>query len=52
MIIDTMDRIALYEGILPHAKEIGTLWAACSGEGASFSPIASIEIRDKPTPSI
>ena len=28
MIVDTMDRIALYEGILPHAKEVAALWAA------------------------
>lgn len=41
MIIDTMDRIALYEGILPHAKEIARLWQAQSAEGAS------VEIRDK-----
>ena len=41
MIIDTMERIALYEGILPHAKEIAALWQAKSGEGAA------IEIRDK-----
>ena len=41
MICDTMDRIALYEGILPHAKEIAALFAAQSAEGAS------IEIRDK-----
>lgn len=41
MIIDTMERIALYEGVLPHAKEISALWQAQSAEGAS------IEIRDK-----
>ena len=41
MIIDTIDRIALYEGILPHAKEIAALWQAKSAEGAS------VEIRDK-----
>ena len=41
MIIDTMERIALYEGILPHAKEIAALWQARSCEGAT------IEIRDK-----
>lgn len=41
MIIDTMDRIALYEGVLPHAKEIAALWQAASSEGAS------VEIRDK-----
>ena len=41
MIIDTMERIALYEGVLPHAKEIAALWQAQSAEGAS------IEIRDK-----
>lgn len=41
MIIDTMERIALYEGILPHAKEISLLWQAQSAEGAS------VEIRDK-----
>lgn len=41
MIIDTMDRIALYEGILPHAREIAALWKAQSTEGAT------VEIRDK-----
>ena len=41
MIIDTMERIALYEGILPHAKEIAALFKAQSAEEAS------IEIRDK-----
>lgn len=41
MICDTMDRIALYEGVLPHAKEIAALYAAQSAEGAS------VEIRDK-----
>ena len=41
MIIDTMERIALYEGVLPHAKEISALWQAQSAEGAA------IEIRDK-----
>lgn len=41
MIIDTMDRIALYEGILPHAAEIAKLWQAQSAEGAA------VEIRDK-----
>lgn len=41
MICDTMDRIALYEGVLPHAKEIAALFAAQSAEGAS------VEIRDK-----
>ena len=41
MIIDSMDRIALYDGILPHAKEIAALWRAQSAEGAS------VEIRDK-----
>ena len=41
MIIDTMERIAHYEGILPHAKEIAALWQARSAEGAA------IEIRDK-----
>ena len=41
MIIDTMERIALYDGILPHAKEIAALWQAQSAEGAA------IEIRDK-----
>ena len=41
MIIDTMERIALYEGILPHAKEIAARWQAQSAEGAS------VEIRDK-----
>ena len=41
MIVDTMDRIALYEGILPHAKEVAALWAAASPEGASF------EVRQK-----
>ena len=41
MIVDTMDRIALYEGILPNAKEIALLWLARSSEGAS------VEIRDK-----
>ena len=41
MILDTMERIALYEGILPHAKEIAALWQARSAEGAS------VEIRDK-----
>ena len=41
MIIDTMERIALYEGVLPHAKEIAALWQAQSAE------CASIEIRDK-----
>ena len=41
MIIDTMERIALYEGILPHAREIAALWQAQSSAGAT------IEIRDK-----
>lgn len=41
MIIDTMERIALYDGILPHAKELAALYAAGSPEGAS------VEIRDK-----
>lgn len=41
MIIDTMERIALYEGVLPHAGEIAALWQARSAEGAPF------EIRDK-----
>ena len=41
MIIDTMERVALYEGVLPHAKEIAALWQAQSAEGAT------IEIRDK-----
>ena len=41
MIIDAMERIALYEGILPHAKEIAARWQAQSAEGAS------VEIRDK-----
>ncbi len=41
MIVDMMDRIACYEGILPHAKEIAALWRARSAEGAS------VEIRDK-----
>ena len=41
MIIDTMERIALYESILPHAGEIAALFKAQSAEGAA------IEIRDK-----
>ena len=41
MIADTMDRIALYESILPHAQEIANLWQTQSAQGAS------IEIRDK-----
>lgn len=41
MIVDTMDRIALYEGILPKAKEIAALWANRSPEGATM------EIRQK-----
>ena len=41
MIIDTMERIALYESILPHAKEIGMLWQEKRTEGAP------VEIRDK-----
>ncbi len=41
MIVDSMDRIALYEGILPHAREIAALWAARSPEGAS------VEVRQK-----
>ena len=41
MIIDTMERMAHYEGILPHAKEIAALYKMNSGEGAA------IEIRDK-----
>lgn len=41
MICDTMDRIVLYESILPNAKEIAALFAAQSSEGAS------VEIRDK-----
>lgn len=41
MIVDSMDRIALYEGILPHAKEIAALWAAGSPDGAPF------EVRQK-----
>lgn len=34
MIADSMERIALYDGILPHAKEIAALWAAGSPDGA------------------
>lgn len=41
MIVDTMDRIALYEGVLPKAKEIAALWAAGSPEGATM------EVRQK-----
>jgi len=41
MIIDTMDRIALYQSVLPHAQEIAALWNAGSADGAS------LEIRDK-----
>lgn len=41
MIVDTMERIALYEGILPKAKEIAALWAAGSPEGATM------EVRQK-----
>lgn len=41
MIVDTMDRVALYEGILPKAKEIAALWAAGSPEGATM------EVRQK-----
>lgn len=41
MIVDTMDRIALYDGILPKAKEIAALWANRSPEGATM------EIRQK-----
>lgn len=41
MIIDTMERIALYESILPHAKEIAALWQTGCAEGAP------VEIRDK-----
>ncbi len=41
MIVDSMDRIAQYEGILPHAREIAALWAARSPEGAS------VEVRQK-----
>ena len=41
MIIDSMERIALYDGILPHAKELAALYAAGSPEGAD------VEIRDK-----
>jgi len=41
MIIDTVERIALYEGVLPHAAEIaGRISSRCT-EGAPF------EIRDK-----
>ena len=41
MIVDTMDRIALYEGILPKAKEIAALWANRSPAGATM------EVRQK-----
>ena len=41
MIVDTMERIALYEGILPHAAEVAALWRAGSPEGAPF------EVRQK-----
>ncbi len=41
MIVDTMDRIAFYEDVLPHAKEIAVLWQAKITEGAP------VEIRDK-----
>lgn len=41
MIVDTMERIALYDGILPRAKEIAALWAAGSPEGAT------VEVRQK-----
>ena len=41
MITDSMNRIALYEGILPCAGEIAALWQTGSREGAS------VEVRDK-----
>lgn len=41
MICDTMERIALYSSVLPHAEEISALFAAQSAESAS------VEIRDK-----
>lgn len=41
MIVDSMNRITLYEGILPCAGEIAALWQAGSSEGAS------VEVRDK-----
>ena len=49
MIVDTVDRLALYENVLPHAAKIAALWAArredgAPGEGAACAPF---EIRDK-----
>ena len=41
MIIDSMERIALYKDVLPHAGEIAALWSARCAEGAGF------EVRDK-----
>lgn len=41
MIIDAMERIALYKDVMPHAEETARLWAAQSIEGAPF------EVRDK-----
>lgn len=41
MLIDTLDRLARYESVLPHAAEIAECVNARSPEGAS------VEIRDK-----
>lgn len=41
MIVDSMERIARYAGILPHAEVLAKLWADRSAEGAPF------EVRDK-----
>lgn len=41
MIVDSMEHIALYEGILPHAREIAALWQAGNAQGAT------VEVRQK-----
>ena len=44
MILDTMDRIHLYEGVLPHAAEIARLFR----QRTETAPVcAAFEIRDK-----
>jgi len=44
MIIDSMERIALYEDVLPRAKDISILFAAQRADGAQEM---GIEVRDK-----
>lgn len=41
MIVDSMEHIALYKDVLPHAEAIASLWQKRSSEEAS------VEVRDK-----